>query len=202
MFITLEGTEGSGKSTQAKLLKEHFESQGKEVVLTREPGWGKLGRLIREAILNDKELKLDPSAELFLFCADRAQHVKDFIKPKLDKGNIVICDRYFDSTIVYQGYGRKLDIDLVTKIAESSTLGVKPDITFFFSLPVEIGLKRLNKRDEITKMDNEPIEFHKNILNGYQKLIAEDNERFKVIDADKTIEEIHQDILDSLSFLA
>ncbi len=195
MFITLEGTEGSGKSTQAKLLKEYLESQGKEVALTREPGWGKLGSIIREAILNDKELKLDPIAELFLFCADRAQHVKDFIKPKLEDENIVICDRYFDSTIVYQGYGRGLDIDLVTRIAETSTLGVKPDITFFFSLQVEVGLKRLKNRDEITKMDNEPMEFHKNILEGYKKLVAEDNKRFNVIDADRTIEEIKKDIL-------
>lgn len=198
MFITLEGTEGSGKSTQAKLLKDYLERIGKKVVLTREPGWGKLGGLIRKAILTDRKLKLDPYAELFLFCADRAQHVKDFIKPNLAQKNIVICDRYYDSTIVYQGYGRKLNIDHVKRIAETSTLGLKPDVTLFFSLPVEVGLKRLEKREEVTKMDSEPIEFHKAIFKGYEKLIENNSMRFKIINADKSVDEIHKEIISIL----
>lgn len=195
MFITLEGTEGSGKTTHAKLLKEHLESKGRKVVITREPGWGKLGNLIREAILSDQELELEPFAELSLFCADRAQHVKEFIRPNLENGVTVICDRYFDSTVVYQGYGRKLDINLVTQMAEASTLGVIPDITVFFSLPVEVGLKRIYRRSEITKMDKEPVEFHTDIQNGYNELMKKNSKRFKAVDADRPVEEVHRDVV-------
>ena len=105
MFITLEGIEGSGKSTQAILLKEHLSAKGLNVNLTREPGWGKLGELIRNILLDDREITLDPFAELCLFCTDRVNHVKEYIKPKLQSGEIVICDRYHDSTLVYQGIG-------------------------------------------------------------------------------------------------
>ena len=197
MFITFEGTEGSGKSTQAKLLFDYLKSQGNKVVLTREPGWGKLGKYIRELILDDQSIEIEPFAELCLFCADRAQHVIEFIKPKLDEGNIVICDRYSDSTFIYQGYGRELDINQVKQMADASRLNVVPDITFFLSLPVEVGLKRLEKRNEITKMDNEPIEFHKRILEGYKKLI-EVEDRFIVIDANDNIDNIHQNIIHCL----
>lgn len=198
MFISLEGTEGSGKTTHAKLLKDHLETEGRKVLITREPGWGKLGSLIREAILKDKELLLEPFAELSLFCADRAQHVKDFIKPNLESGKTVICDRYFDSTIVYQGYGRKLDIGLVTRMAEESTLGIIPDITFFFSLPVEVGLNRIYRRSEITKMDNEPIEFHTDIQNGYNEILKNNKGRFRVVDADRPVEKVHETIVNLL----
>ncbi|MEM2936396.1 MAG: dTMP kinase [Candidatus Bathyarchaeia archaeon] len=117
MFITFEGVEGSGKTTQAGLLKDFLLQKGYKVTLTREPGWGAVGRLIRRMLLEEKELDLDPLAELCLFCADRVQHVRDLIKPRLKKGEIVICDRYADSTVVYQGYGRRLDLDLVRKLS-------------------------------------------------------------------------------------
>ncbi|MCK5710737.1 MAG: dTMP kinase, partial [Deltaproteobacteria bacterium] len=160
MFITFEGVEGSGKSTQAKLLAELLTKIGHKVTLTREPGWGSFGELMRKIILDERDLELDPFSELCLFCADRAQHVRDFIKPKLQNGEIVICDRYFDSTVVYQGYGRKLDKRLVNKIAVASTLDLIPDVTFLLNLPVRAGLSRLQTRGEITKMDEEPLEFH------------------------------------------
>ena len=127
MLITFEGIEGSGKSTQANLLNEFLSGKGYKVTVTREPGWGHLGNLIRTIILDERELVLTPMAELFLFCADRAQHVKDFIEPRLKNGEIVICDRFYDSTIVYQGYGRKLDMRLVNKAAKASALDVTPD---------------------------------------------------------------------------
>jgi len=194
MFITFEGVEGSGKSTQAKLLVEFLSQCGYKVTLTREPGWGRLGELIRKMILDERDLDLDPFSELCLFCADRAQHVRDFIKPKLQDGEIVICDRYFDSTVVYQGHGRKLDKRLVNKIATASTLDLLPDITFLLNLPVRTGLTRLQTRGEITKMDEEPLEFHEMIRQGYMLLARREPERIKKINGDRDSSEIHEEI--------
>lgn len=194
MFITFEGVEGSGKSTQAKLLAELLTKIGHKVTLTREPGWGSFGELMRKIILDERDLELDPFSELCLFCADRAQHVRDFIKPKLQNGAIVICDRYFDSTVVYQGYGRKLDKRLVNKIAVASTLDLIPDVTFLLNLPVRAGLSRLQTRGEITKMDEEPLEFHELIRQGYMLIAKREPHRIKKINADREILEIHEDI--------
>ena len=194
MFITFEGVEGSGKSTQAKLLAEHLIQQGHKVTLTREPGWGQLGELIRKVILDNRELELDAFSELCLFCADRAQHVRDFLKPKLNDGEIVICDRYFDSTVVYQGYGRGLDKRLVNKIAKASTLDLVPDITLLLNLPVKTGLTRLQSRGDITKMDEEPVEFHEMIRQGYMLLAKREPNRIKKINADREAIEIHAEI--------
>ncbi len=194
MFITFEGVEGSGKSTQAKFLVEFLSQCGYKVTLTREPGWGRLGELIRKMILDERDLDLDPFSELCLFCADRAQHVRDFIKPKLQDGEIVICDRYFDSTVVYQGHGRKLDKPLVNKIATASTLDLIPNITFLLNLPVRTGLTRLQTRGEITKMDEEPLEFHEMIRQGYMLLARREPERIKKINGDRDSSEIHEEI--------
>ncbi|MCZ6684761.1 MAG: dTMP kinase [Candidatus Dadabacteria bacterium] len=203
MFITFEGIEGSGKSTQAKLLAELLIKMGHKATLTREPGWGKLGELIRRAILDERDLDLDPFSELCLFCADRAQHVRDFIKPRLQEGEIVICDRYFDSTVVYQGYGRKLEKRLVNRIARASTLDLIPDVTFLLNLPVRAGLSRLQTRGEITKMDEEPLEFHEMIRQGYMLIAKREPGRIRKINADREILEIHEEIknivLESLS---
>ncbi|MEE9176447.1 MAG: dTMP kinase [Thermodesulfobacteriota bacterium] len=194
MFITFEGVEGSGKSTQAKLLAELLIKMGHKATLTREPGWGKLGELIRKAILDERDLDLDPFSELCLFCADRAQHVRDFIKPRLQEGEIVICDRYFDSTVVYQGYGRKLEKRLVNRIARASTLDLIPDVTFLLNLPVRAGLSRLQTRGEITKMDEEPLEFHEMIRQGYMLIAKREPGRIRKINADREILEIHEEI--------
>ncbi len=201
MFITFEGVEGSGKSTQAKLLAEFISQLGHKVTLTREPGWGQLGELIRKVILDNRDLELDAFAELCLFCADRAQHVRDFIRPKLEAGEIVICDRYYDSTVVYQGHGRKLDKRLVNKIAQASTLDLLPDITFLLNLPVKTGLTRLQSREEITKMDEEPLEFHEMIRQGYMLLAKREPDRIKKINADRDILEIHSEIRSVVSEL-
>lgn len=194
MLITFEGIEGCGKSTQAKLLHEFFLANGRDAVLTREPGWGHMGNLIRALILDERELELDPVAELCLFCADRAQHVKDFIVPALKDGKLVICDRYFDSTVVYQGYGRKLDIRFVNKIAKASTLGTIPEITLLLNLPVRKGLARLKGRGDLTKMDSEPLEFHEMIRQGYMVLARREPERIIKINADREAGLIHEDI--------
>ncbi len=202
MFITFEGIEGSGKSTQCKLLKEYLESKGRKVTVTREPGWGAMGKLIRHLILDDKELDIHPLTELYLFCADRVQHVKDFITPRLKDGEVVICDRYFDSTIVYQGYGRQLDLYMVKKLAEASTLNLVPDITFLLNLPVREGLMRLDLRDETTnRMDEEPMEFHEMIRQGYISEATLNTNRIKIINASHEADEVQKQIrslLDSI----
>ena len=202
MFITFEGIEGSGKSTQCRLLKEYLESKGRKVTVTREPGWGAMGKVIRHLILDEKELDIHPLTELYLFCADRVQHVKDFITPRLKDGEVVICDRYFDSTIVYQGYGRQLDLYTVKKLAEASTLDLVPDITFLLNLPVREGLMRLDLRDETTnRMDEEPLEFHEMIRQGYISEATLNTNRIKIINASHEADEVQKQIrslLDSI----
>lgn len=194
MLITFEGIEGSGKSTQADMLRDALVEKGYKVTLTREPGWGQLGHLIRTIILEDRDLELDPLAELFLFCADRAQHVKDYIEPRLRNGEIVICDRFFDSTIVYQGYGRKLDMRFVTKTARASAGDTTPDMTFLLNLPVREGLSRLRGRGGTTKMDEEPVEFHELIRQGYLLLSRRDPDRIIKINAARDAASIHEEI--------
>lgn len=193
MFITFEGVEGSGKSTQAELLKKFLLKQGHEVTLTREPGWGALGRLIRKMLLEEKDLDLDPLAELYLFCADRTQHVKDFIKPKLKEGH-VICDRFTDSTIAYQGYGRRLDLELVERVSRTAALSLKPDLTILLNLPVKLGLSRLEKRSGKTKMDEEPVEFHERVRQGYIFIAQKEPKRVKVVNAVKDVDEVQEEI--------
>jgi dTMP kinase len=194
MFITFEGVEGSGKSTQAELLKVFLLKQGHEVALTREPGWGALGRLIRKMLLEEKDLDLDPLAELYLFCADRTQHVRDFIKPMLKEGYIVICDRFTDSTIAYQGYGRRIDLELVERVSKTAALSLKPDLTILLNLPVRVGLSRLEKRSGKTKIDEEPVEFHERVRNGYISIAQKEPKRIKVVNATRDIDEVQEEI--------
>jgi len=195
LFITFEGIEGSGKSTQCKLLKEYLEGKGRKVSVTREPGWGAMGKLIRNLILEEKDMDIHPFTELCLFCADRVQHVKDYISPRIEEGEVVICDRYFDSTIIYQGYGRQLDLYMVKKLAEASTLNLVPDITFLLNLPVKEGLKRLDLRDETTnRMDEEPMEFHELIRQGYVSEANLNTNRIKIINASHNAEDVQKQI--------
>jgi len=194
MFITFEGIEGSGKSTQAILVEEYLSAKGLKVNLTREPGWGKLGELIRNVLLDDREITLDPFAELCLFCTDRVNHVKGYIKPKLDNGEIVICDRYHDSTLVYQGIGRDNERDLVAAMVMKSCLGVIPDITFLLDLPVDCGLQRIRARKNKTKFDSESLAFHKRVRDGFLQLCKQQPQRIKLINADRQVEVIAEEI--------
>ncbi len=194
-FVTFEGIDGSGKSTQAKLLANHLSGKGQKVFLTREPGEGRLGEAIRTEILDRRDISIDPYAELCLFCADRAQHVGEIILPKLRDGYTVICDRYYDSTLAYQGSGREIDPGLVRRMAMASSLGVEPDITFFLSIPVSQALLRLDSREkEKNRMDEEPSEFHRKVDEGYRQLIGEGIARIKVVDATASPEDIHMEI--------
>ena len=194
-FITFEGIDGSGKSTQARLLADYLSARGIRVFLTKEPGEGKLGEAIRAEILDRRDISIDPYAELCLFCADRAQHVRELILPKLEDGCTVICDRYYDSTLAYQGSGRELDPGLVRRMAMASSLGVEPDVTFFLSIPVERALLRLKEREkERNRMDEEPFEFHSRVDRGYGELVAEGIPRIRVIEASGSPGEIHAEI--------
>lgn len=199
MFITLEGIEGSGKSTQCTILVENLQKNGLRAIQTYEPGWGPFGEHMRKFLLDEKELILDPLAELCLFCADRAHHVRDFITPKLNEGFVVVCDRFFDSTIAYQGYGRELDLELVSKLAVSAARGTVPDLTIMLDLEVEQGLERANSRKTRTKMEDEPLEFHKRVKAGFDTIAEGNKDRVKVVDASGDIESIAQDLIEIVS---
>lgn len=194
MFITFEGIEGCGKTTQSGLLAEYLREKGHTVALTREPGWGKAGEIIRSILLNDWNVTLQPFTELCLFCADRVEHVSGYIIPKLEEGNIVICDRYHDSTIVYQGCGRPNDKELVYDMTMTSCLGIIPDITILLDISVQGGLLRIKNRHDNTKFDKESVEFHERVRNGFLEQARKEPHRIKVLNAEQDIESIHSDI--------
>ena len=207
MFITLEGMEGSGKSTLIKALQKFFEEKNKKVHITREPGGSALGKKLRAIILNAEE-KISPQAELFLFLADRAQHIEDIIKPALAQNEIVICDRYVDSTIAYQGYGRGIDINLLETLNNTATSNLLPTITFLLDLPPQKGLERANKRnaqENITlsegRFEAEELSFHSRIREGFLERAKQNPKRFTIIDATQTPSQVAQSAINKLTFL-
>ncbi len=199
-FITFEGVEGCGKSTQMELLKGYFEGKGEEILTVREPGGTKLGEKVREILLNSEEVAIDPWAELFLYEACRAQLVKNVIKPALLKGTVVICDRFIDSTAAYQGYGRGLEIEDINSMNMLSTDGLIPDITLLIDCDPALGLKRAWKRIGSVKgrkedrFEREDIIFHERVREGYLKLAKVEPRRIKVIDGSREIPLIHKEI--------
>ena len=193
LFITLEGGEGSGKSTQAQDLKELLEAKGFTVTLTREPAGCPLGRRVRE-LLSDPSLKLDPRSELFLFEAARAQHVAEVIRPALERGDIVICDRFSDSSVAYQGYGRGLSLDDVRLANRIATRGLVPDLTVFLNVPVETGLGRKAGEDAPDRIGQEQAPFHERARQGYLAMAAQEPNRFLVRDGTLAPEEITRTI--------
>ncbi len=201
-FITFEGIDGSGKSTQLRMLAKELSSSGIDVITTHEPGGTPLGRALREAFLETKET-VAPMAELLSFAADRAQHVEYFIKPALAERKIVISDRYADATFAYQGAGRGFDEEKVNQVIELATGGLKPDLTLFFDITVEEALVRMADRDENhtkrNRMDEETGEFYTRVRDAYLGIAGREPERFRVIDAMGTKEEIHTQVLSILS---
>ena len=186
-FITLEGIEGSGKSTNLVTIKSILDQYKIDYVLTREPGGGPLGPHLRELLL-DKDQSISPSVEMLLMMADRRDHVDNLINPNLDKGIWVISDRYLDSTIAYQGGGRQLDIDLITSLSASLKLPT-PDFTLLFDLPVDVALERAKERSELDRFEREPKDFHSRIRESYLEL-ASTNHRIKTIDSSKDFESV------------
>ena len=197
MFITFEGIEGSGKSTQCRLLKTWLEQKGYKVLLTREPGGTDLGKQIRSILLDKANQELTGESELFLYLADRSLHVSQLILPALKDGTVVICDRFTDSTLVYQGYGRGLDLNLLDSLNQTATSGIKPDITFLLDLPVETGISRALNRNSNSHFENdegrleaEEIQFHQKIRTGYLQWANQHPTRFQILDANCSASEI------------
>ncbi len=196
MFVTLEGMEGSGKSTLLLGLAERFRSSGRTVLCTREPGGSDLGRVLRSFLL-DSRTKLTDEAELFLFLADRAQHAAEVLRPALEQGQVVLCDRYVDSTIVYQGYGRGFDIDKLMQLNEIAVRGLWPDRTLVLDLPPEVGLARARRRNALNEDDakegrfeSELFCFHTAVREGFLSWAKKNIWRCAVLDAQLSPEEL------------
>jgi len=189
IFITFEGPEGSGKSTHIQLLAAYLRSKGRRVVLTREPGGTALAAGIRKLLLEGSD-DLSPMAELFLYEADRAQHVHETLAPALRKGKIVLCDRYTDSTLAYQGFGRGLEMQTVKALNAIAAGGLKPDLTILLDVPVERGLKQAKaKKNRHDRLERAGLAFHKRVRAGFLKLAKQEPRRFRVIEQQKTIHE-------------
>jgi dTMP kinase len=183
MFITFEGIEGCGKTTQARLLAERLEACGQKTLVTREPGGAAISEQIRAVLLDHRNDGMDPMAEALLYEAARAQFVMEILRPALDAGITVICDRFADSTLAYQGYGRGLDLTILDTLNGIATDGLKPDITFLLDIPVLEGLKRRERGGDWNRMDNAGRAFHERVFIGYHALARAEPDRWRVIDA-------------------
>ena len=201
-FITFEGIDGSGKSTQLRKLSGDLRARSIDVITTHEPGGTPLGRRLREAFLETEET-VAPMAELLLFAADRAQHVEFLIKPALAEGRTVISDRYADATFAYQGAGRGFPEETVNEIIRLATGGLKPDLTLFFDITIENALRRMAERHESGKgqnrMDVETAEFYSNVRKAYLAIAKAEPERFKVLDANGSLEDTHAQVIHAIT---
>lgn len=198
LFITFEGIDGCGKTTQIKLLKEFFEKQGKTVLLTREPGAKGLGTKLREILLN-YDGEISSNCESFLFLADRAQNIDIIIKPALERGEIVLCDRHTDSTVAYQGYGRKLNIGQIKELNSIATSGLIPDLTFVLDIDLETSTKRIGKNKD--RMEAAGLEFFERVRNGYKQIAYNEPKRVKLLDGALPIDTLHEEIKQELSII-
>lgn len=196
LFITFEGCDGCGKTTQLELLAKYLEDKGYDVITTREPGAKGLGVKLREILL-DYDGEVSPNCESFLFLADRAQHIDTIVKPAIKAGKIVLCDRHIDSTVAYQGYGRGLDLAQINYLNNLATSGLKPHLTFLFDVNTETSMQRVGKDKD--RMESAGIEFQEKVRNGYLELAKSEPERIKVFDSRKTIERLHQEVLDTIA---
>lgn len=204
MFITFEGIDGSGKSTQAKIVTAELRQMGYDVLLTREPGGTDIGDQIRTILLDNlKNTNMAPATELLLFCASRAQLVAEVIRPSLEQGIIVLCDRYADSTMAYQGYGHQLDRKLLSQVLQFATGGLRPNLTLYLDLKPEVGLQRRRSAmllfgEDWNRLDDMELAFHKRVYAGYERLIKAEPERWVRVPADEPTESVTQYILSAL----
>ena len=192
LFITFEGADGCGKTTQLLLMRDYLISKGYEVVLTRDPGSKGLGERIRDILLN-YDGEVSDRCESFLFLADRAQNIDNIVIPAIEQGKIVLCDRHTDSTVAYQGYGRRLEIDRINMLNNIATKGLIPDLTYVFDVDVRTSLHRVGESKD--RMESSGQEFFNRVRNGYLELAKQDPDRIKVIDATQSIENVHDNVL-------
>lgn len=202
MFITFEGIEGSGKTTQVQELKSFLTNRGHRCILTREPGGTAIGEKIRAILLNSANKTIRPQTELLLYIADRAQHVAEVIRPALSAGRVVLCDRFADASVVYQGIARGLDIGLITQLHGLTLDGLTPEVTFLLDLPVEAGLARAWRRIDAgqegageSRFEEETLAFHHRVRQGYLTLAHREPHRFVIIDASRDTARVTSDII-------
>lgn len=209
MFITFEGIEGSGKTTQIHRIDEHLKRKGYDCMATREPGGTEIGQRIRAILLDPQSEHLDPMSELLLYMADRAQHLHEKVKPHITAGKIVLCDRYYDATIAYQGSARALGVDLIRDLHRVALGDFKPDLTLLLDLPPHRGLERAwcqidngDRTGNETRFEKEALAFHEKVRREYLKLVELEPQRIKIIDAAQAEDQVTQDILSVIfSFL-
>lgn len=194
IFITVEGTDGSGKTTQIGFIKSYLEEKGYKVVLTREPGGTKIGEKIRNLILDVENTEMSRETEILLYASARAQLVSEVIEPAIEEGAIVICDRFVDSSYAYQGFGREADLKVITDVNRAALNGIMPDITFLFDISPEIALCRRLASTAADRIEKEKMEFHKKVYSGYRKLASLYPDRIKSIDSNRNIEEISEEV--------
>ncbi len=199
LFVTFEGGEGTGKTTQLKALLAHLRAAGWDAIETRDPGGTPIGKQIRGLLLDPENTRMAAASELFLYEASRAQLVHEVIRPALDAGRIVLCDRFTDSTVAYQGYGRELDLDLIARLNAMATDGVRPDLTFLLDLDSEAGLARATQRvtqrqERHDRIEEEVLAFHQRVRAGYRAIAAAEPGRVAVLDAARGMAEIEGDI--------
>lgn len=193
-FITLEGPDGAGKSTQVKLLAQYFSSRGLKAVVTREPGGTPVAEKIREILLNPENQEMTNRTEVLLYAAARAQHVEELIEPALTAGEMVICDRFIDSTLAYQGYGRGWDLDFLQKVNQIATGGWEPDLTILLDVPSELGIGRIygNRKSGGDRLEQQDFDFHRRVRQGYLELAEKFPKRIKVVSAQEPVDVVWQ----------
>ena len=195
MFVTFEGTEGSGKTTQCQLLQEYLVEQGHDVLWTREPGGTSIGQQVREVLFDQRNNAMTPEAEFLLFSASRAQLVREVIKPHLRRGGVVVCDRFFDSSLAYQGYGHGLEQDVLREVTRMATGGLRPNLSLLLDLPPEQGLRRRRQdRDQWNRLDAYQLSFHSRVRQGFLALARDEPDRWEVIDANQNSEDIFDSV--------
>lgn len=199
LFVTFEGIEGSGKSTQIRILNDVLKLRGYDTVLTREPGGTAIGEALRDILLSIGNKGMTPLCELFLYASARAQHVGEVIRPALEGGKIVLCDRFTDATVAYQGYGRGFSVELISRLNDIATDSLKPDVTFLLDCDAALGLKRVVERKALKKakddrFEEEPLAFHQRVREGYLAVARGEKDRFVRIDASQDVEAVHQEI--------
>lgn len=205
MFITLEGLDGSGKTTQAGRIAAYLRERGHSVLLTREPGGTDIGDQIRDILMHHKNDAMQPRTELLLFCASRAQLVEQVIRPFLSEGGIVLCDRYIDSTLAYQGFGHGLDLTALKTILHFATGGLQPDRTLFFDISPQEAIRRKQQAslfgEEFNRLDAMQLAFRERVYDGYQQLIAAEPERWVRVDAQQTVDALFGDVIAQINDL-